>query len=149
MNKKFLIGLAAAAAAGYYFLIGKKQAIENLEIAPVDIAINSTKTNLLKLVFNLKLKVTNNSNATVKISSIDLDILVNNRKISEFQKNIAVTIAPKKTEIVLIEIGVQNLSIIDTVLNLLSINGNITARIIGAIKTDLGIIIVNYTKNIK
>ena len=50
MNKGFLIGIAAAVAAGYYLLTGKKAAIENLIVKPIDIAINSSKTNLLKLV---------------------------------------------------------------------------------------------------
>ena len=78
MNKNFLIGLAAVAAAGYYLLMGKKQAIENLEVKPIDIAINSQKTNLLKLVFNLKLKLTNPGNFSVKGNNIDLDVLLNN-----------------------------------------------------------------------
>jgi hypothetical protein len=97
MNKNFLIGLAAVAAAGYYFLMGKKQAIENLLIKPIDIAINSSKTNIFKLVFNLKLQITNSSNFTVKINKIDVDILVNNRTISEFQKNLPITIAAKSS----------------------------------------------------
>ena len=47
MNKNFLIGLAAVAAAVYYFLMGKKEAIETLEVKPLDIAINKSKTNLI------------------------------------------------------------------------------------------------------
>jgi LEA14-like dessication related protein len=148
MNKKFLIGLAAAAAAGYYFLIGKKQAIENLLIKPIDIAINSSKTNIFKLVFNLKLQITNSSNFTVKINKIDVDILVNNKTISEFQKNLPITIAPNKTEIVLIEITAQNAAIISSIIDIITSGNAITAGVIGVFSTDLGVVNIDYTKTV-
>jgi LEA14-like dessication related protein len=148
MNKNFLIGLAAIAAAGYYFLMGKKQAVENLEIKPIDIAINSQKTNLLKLVFNLKLKLTNPGNFSVKVNNIDVDVLVNNRVISDFQKLLPVTIAPKQTETVILEITVQNLAVIETVLNILADQQNITAGVKGVVSTDLGIVNIDYVKSI-
>jgi LEA14-like dessication related protein len=148
MNKNFLIGIAAVAAAGYYFLMGKKQAVENLEIKPIDIAINSQKTNLLKLVFNLKLKLTNPGNFSVKVNNIDVDVLINNRVISDFQKNLPVTIAPKTTEIVLIEITVQNLAIVETILNLLNDSSNVSAGVKGTVTTDLGTAEINFIKNL-
>jgi LEA14-like dessication related protein len=148
MNKNFLIGLAAIAAAGYYFLMGKKQAVENLEIKPIDIAINSQKTNLLKLVFNLKLKLTNPGNFSVKVNNIDVDVLVNNRVISDFQKLLPVTIGPKQTETVILEITVQNLAVIETVLNILADQQNITAGVKGVVSTDLGIVNIDYVKTI-
>jgi LEA14-like dessication related protein len=148
MNKNFLIGLAAVAAAGYYFLMGKKQAVENLEIKPIDIAINSQKTNLLKLVFNLKLKLTNPGNFSVKVNNIDVDVLVNNRVISDFQKLLPVTIGPKQTETVILEITVQNLAVIETVLNILADQQNITAGVKGVVSTDLGVVNIDYVKSI-
>jgi LEA14-like dessication related protein len=148
MNKNFLLGIAAAAAAAYYFLIGKKQAIENLLIKPIDIAINSSKTNILKLVFNLKLQITNSSNFTVKINKIDVDILVNNRIISEFQKNLPIIIAPNKTEIVLIEITAQNAAIITTIIDIITSGEKITAGVKGVFSTDLGIVNIDYTKTV-
>ena len=148
MNKNFLIGLAAVAAAGYYFLMGKKQAIENLEIKPIDIAINSQKTNLLKLVFNLKLKLINPSNFSIKGNNIDLDVLVNNKVISDFKKLLPVFIAPKQTKIVVLEITVQNLAVIETVLNILADQSNITVGVKGVVSTDLGIVNIDYVKTI-
>ena len=148
MNKNFLIGIAAVGAAGYYLLMGKKQAIKNLEIKPIDIAINSQKTNLLKLVFNLKLKLTNPGNFSVKVNNIDVDVLVNNRIISDFQKLLPVRIAPKQTEIVVLEITVQNLAVIETVLNILADQSNITAGVKGVVSTDLGIVNIDYVKTI-
>jgi LEA14-like dessication related protein len=128
--------------------MGKKKAVENLEIKPIDIAINSQKTNLLKLVFNLKLKSTNPGNFSVKVNNIDVDVLINNRIISDFQKLLPVTIAPKQTEIVVLEITVQNLAVIETVLNILADQSNITAGVKGVVNTDLGIVNIDYVKSI-
>ena len=85
MNK-LLLGLAAAAGVAYIFLKGKKESIENLLFNPVGIAINKAKTNFLRLVFNFKLQVTNPGNFAVNIQSIDLDVLVNGKIISNFSK---------------------------------------------------------------
>ena len=148
MNKNFLIGLAAVAAAGYYLLMGKKEAIENLEIKPIDIAINKSKTNIFKAVFNLKLKITNPGNFSVKGNYIDLDVLVNNKVISDFQKLLPVFIAPKQTKIVVLEITVQNLAVIETVLNILADQSNITVGVKGVVSTDLGIVNIDYVKSI-
>jgi LEA14-like dessication related protein len=148
MNKNFLIGITAVAAAGYYFLKGKKQVIENLEIKPIDIAINKSKTNLFKAVFNLKLKLTNPGNFAVKVKNIDVDVIVNNNVISQFQKNLPVTIAPKATEIILIEITVQNLAVVEAILTILNDSSNISAGVVGTVTTDLGVAKINFIKNL-
>ena len=148
MNKGFLIGLAAAAAAAYYLLTGKKAAIENLIVKPIDIAINSSKTSILKLVFNLKLKITNTSNFAVKVNAIDVDVIVNNNIIGEVQKNLPFVIAPGKTEIVTIELSVQNLSVIETVLDIIAVGGKLTAGVQGNVSTDLGKANFSYSANI-
>jgi LEA14-like dessication related protein len=148
MNKGFLLGIVGATAAIYYLLIGKKQAIENLLIKPIDIAINSSKTNIFKLVFNLKLQITNSSNFTVKINKIDVDILVNNRTISEFQKNLPINIPPNKTEIVLIEITAQNAAIITSIIDIITSGNAITAGVKGVFSTDLGNVNIDYTKTV-
>lgn len=148
MNKNFLIGIAAIAAASYYFLMGKKQAIESLEIKPLDIAINKTKTNLFRLVFNLKLKITNPANFAVKLNNIDVDVIVNNKTISEFKKTLPVTINANKTESINIEISVGNLQIIDVIFNIIANGGKINAGVTGVIGTDLGDINIDYSKSV-
>jgi LEA14-like dessication related protein len=148
MNKNFLIGIAAIAAAGYYFLMGKKEAIGTLEVKPIDLAINKSKTNFLKLVFNLKLRITNPANYAVKINNIDVDIAVNNNIIGDVQKNLPFVIAPGKTEIVNIELSLQNLQAIDVILNVIANGGNIKAGVQGTVSTDLGIVNFSYSANI-
>lgn len=148
MNKNFLIGIAAVAAAGYYFLMGKKQAIESLEIKPIDIAINKSKTNILRLVFQLKLKITNPANFAVKLNNIDVDVIVNNKIIGQFQKTLPVTIGSNKTEAIIIEISVGNLQVIDVIFNIIANGGKINAGISGIVGTDLGDINIEYFKTI-
>lgn len=148
MNKGFLIGIAAAVAAGYYLLKGKKSAIENLIVKPIDIGINSSKTSILKLVFNLKLKITNTSNFSVKVNAIDVDILVNNNIIGDVQKNLPIVIPPSQTEIVIIELGLQNLSVIETILNIIEMGGKLTAGVQGNVTTDLGKVNFSYSANV-
>ena len=148
MNKNFLIGLAAVAAAGYYFLMGKKQAIGTLEVKPIDIAINKSKTNVLRLVFNLKLKISNPANYAVKINSIDVDIAVNNNIIGDVQKTLPFVIAPGKTEIVTIELSLQNLQVVDVVFNIIANGGKIKASVQGNVSTDLGIANFSYSANV-
>lgn len=147
MNR-LLLGLAAAAGVAYIFLKGKKESIENLLFNPVGIAINKAKTNFLRLVFNFKLQVTNPGNFAVNIQSIDLNVLVNGRVISNFSKQLPVIIAPKKTELLDIEISVQNLTVIETILNAIADGGKITVSLQGEVITDLGKANINYTKNI-
>ena len=148
MNKGFLIGIAAAVAAGYYLLTGKKAAIENLIVKPIDIAINSSKTNFLKLVFNLKLKITNTSNFSVKVNAIDVDVIVNNNIIGEVQKNLPIVVPPNKTEIVTIELSVQNLAVVQTIVNMFLNNEKLSAGVQGNVTTDLGKVNFSYSANI-
>ena len=147
MNK-LLLGLAAAAGVAYIFLKGKKESIENLLFNPVGIAINKAKTNFLRLVFNFKLQVTNPGNFAVNIQSIDLDVLVNGKIISNFSKQLPVMIAAKKTELLDIEIAVNNLTIAETILNLIIDGGKVTITLQGEVITDLGKANINYTKSI-
>lgn len=143
-----LLGIAAAVGVAYIFLKGKKESIENLLFNPVGIAINKAKTNFLRLVFNFKLQVTNPGNFAVNIQSIDLDVLVNGKIISNFSKQLPLMIAPKKTELLDIEIAVQNLTVIETILEIINNKGKITVTLQGEVITDLGKANINYTKSI-
>ena len=128
--------------------MGKKEAIGTLEVKPIDLAINKSKTNLLKLVFNLKLKITNPANYAVKINNIDVDIAVNNNIIGDVQKTLPFVIAPGKTEIVTIELSLQNLQVVDVVFNIIANGGKIKASVQGNVSTDLGIANFSYSANV-
>jgi len=147
MNK-LLLGLAAAAGVAYIFLKGKQQSLENLLFNPIGIAINKAKTNFFRLVFNFKLQVNNPGNFAVNIQSIDLDVLVNGKVISNFTKELPISIAPKESKILEIEIAIQNLTVIETILEIINNKGKITVTLQGEVLTDLGKTNINYTKSI-
>jgi LEA14-like dessication related protein len=148
MNNKLILGLGAMAAAAFYFLRGKKEALENIQVTPLDIAINSQKTNLLQLVFNLKLKIANPGNFKVNINNINLDVIVNNKKISEFEKSGSTSIEPKNAKTFNIEIIVKNLAVVDVVLNTIADGSDINIHLLGNVRTDLGTAIIDYKKKI-
>jgi LEA14-like dessication related protein len=146
MNNKLILGLLAGAGAFYYFLQGKKGAIEDLQIEPVDIAIDK-ESNWRKLVFNLKLQIKNPSKFVVKIKNIDLALKVNNKTISNFNSSNVLSLAANSNKIYTIKISVQNLTVVLTILDLLN-EKNIVAAIEGDITTDLGVVDINFRKEI-
>ena len=148
MNNKTILGLAALGAAALYFLKGKKEAIENLQIKPLDIAINKQKTNFSQLVFNFKIKAANPSSFAVKINEIDLDVLINGKKVSEFQKTNLTTILPGDAQTINLEIVVNNLTVIDVVLNAIADKKPIKLAFSGFVNTDLGSAIIDVKKTI-
>jgi|688.fasta_scaffold242401_2 LEA14-like dessication related protein len=146
MNNKLILGLLAGAGAFYYFLQGKKGAIEDLQIEPVDIAIDK-ESNFRKLVFNLKLQIKNPSKFIVKVKNIDLDLKVNNKTISNFNSNTVLSLPANSNKIYNIKISVNNLTVVLTILDLLD-KKNIVAAIEGDITTDLGVVDINFKKEI-
>lgn len=148
MNNKLIIGLGALAAAALYYFKGKKEAIEKIQITPLDIAINSQKTKWNNLVFNLKLKIGNPSNFKVNINNINLDVIINNKKISEFQKTGITSVEAKNAKTILIEISVLSLPIVDVVLNAIADDKPINVQLLGNIGTDLGTAIIDFKKQI-
>jgi LEA14-like dessication related protein len=146
MNNKLILGLLAGAGAFYYFLQGKKGAIEDLQIEPVDIGIDK-ESNFRKLVFNLKLQIKNPSKFVVKVKNIDLDLKVNNKTISNFNSNTVLSLPANSNKIYNIKISVNNLTVITTILEVLA-DKNIVAAVTGDITTDLGTVDINFTKEI-
>jgi LEA14-like dessication related protein len=146
MNNKLILSLLAGAGAFYYFLQGKKGAIEDLQIEPVDIAIDK-ESNFRKLVFNLKLQIKNPSKFVVKVKNIDLDLKVNNKTISNFNSNTVLSLPANSNKIYNIKISVNNLTVITTILEVLA-DKNIVAAVNGDITTDLGTVDINFTKEI-
>ena len=151
MKNKILL-LTAAAGAAIYFLIGKKRALENLDIKPIDVAINTAKSKKFfysQLFYNIKLKITNSESLAARIQNIDIDVYINNKKASEINSNTPVII-PARTEgkIVTIEGVVMSANIITLILEFLSDQQPINIKAIGTVTTDLGTIEINYSKNV-
>jgi len=151
MKNKILL-LTAAAGAAIYFLMGKKRALENLDIKPIDVAINTAKSRQFlfsQLFYNIKLKITNSESLAARIQNIDIDVYINNKKASEINSNTPVII-PARTEgkIITIEGVVMSANIITLILEFLAEQQPINIKAIGTVTTDLGTIEINYSKNV-
>ena len=151
MKNKILL-LTAAAGAAIYFLMGKKRALENLDIKPIDVAINTAKSKNFfysQLFYNIKLKITNSESLAARIQNIDIDVYINNKKASEINSNTPVII-PARTEgkIITIEGVVMSANIITLILEFLADQQPINIKAIGTVTTDLGTIEINYSKNV-
>lgn len=151
MKNKILL-LTAAAGAAIYFLIGKKRALENLDIKPIDVAINTAKSRQFlfsQLFYNLKLKITNSESLAARIQNIDIDIYINNKKASEINSDTPIVI-PARTEgkIITIEGVVMAGNLIALILDFLADRKPINIKAIGTVTTDLGTIEINYSKNV-
>lgn len=151
MKNKILL-LTAAAGAVYYFLMGKKRALENLDIKIIDVAINtakSKKTFYAQLFYNLKLKITNSESLAARIQNIDIDVYINNKKASEINSDTPVII-PARTEgkIVTIEGVVNAGNLITLILEFFADRKPINIKAVGTVTTDLGTIVINYNKNV-
>jgi LEA14-like dessication related protein len=148
MNKKIVIGIATAAVAALYFLKGKKQALEDIKFSPKDIAINSNKSNLIQLVYNFKVLIKNDNKLPVNITSIDLDIAVNNKLVSNFQTTQTINIPGEASKLITFQISINNLAAIDVILATIANQSNINIKITGDVVTDLGVLNVNYSQNL-
>jgi len=151
MKNKILL-LTAAAGAVYYFLMGKKRALENLDIKIIDVAINtakSRKTFYAQLFYNLKLKITNSESLAARIQNIDIDVYINNKKASEINSDTPVII-PARTEgkIVTIEGVVNAGNLITLILEFFADRKPINIKAVGTVTTDLGTIVINFNKNV-
>jgi LEA14-like dessication related protein len=148
MNKKIVIGIATAAVAALYFLKGKKQALEDIKFSPKDIAINKSKSNLYQLVYNFKVLIKNDNKLPVNITSIDLDIAVNNKLVANFETTQTINIPGEASKLITLQISINNFAAVDVILASITNQSGITIKITGDVVTDLGVLNVNYSKNL-
>jgi LEA14-like dessication related protein len=148
MNNKFILGIIAAAGASYYFLTGKKGALENLKIKPLMIAIDSKKSNFNNLVFNFKLQLINPSAYSVNINKIDLKLFVNNTNIADFEQATNINIPANTETTSTLQIKTNNLQIITALLNALADGAYLQVNVVGFVKTDLGTININFKQSV-
>ena len=147
---KNILFLGGAAAALLYFLRQKRAAGENLRVEPVDIAIDSARSasSLWSVIYyNIKLKLINVEDASVNVSAIKLDVILNSSKVAEINQTQGFIVAARSEKIVNLQSTIQTAGIVDFLVDLIKNGFRFNIAVSGYVDTDLGRIAINYNKN--
>ena len=148
---KNLIYIGTAAAALLYFLRQKRAAGENLRVEPVDIAIDSARSSSsfwTRIYYNVKLKLINAENASVNVSAINLNVLVNNTPFGSINNTTGFIVAAGSEKIVNLEASFSSLGVIEAIRDLIADGFRFNVAVSGYVDTDLGRIKVQFSKNV-
>lgn len=147
---KNLLWIGGAAAALLYFLKQKRAAGENLRVEPVDIAIDSQRsasTFWAVIYYNVKLRLINVEAASVNVSAIKLNVILNNTKVAEINQTDGFIVSARSEKIVNLQSTIQTAGIVNFIVDLIQNGFRFNIAVSGYVDTDLGRIAVNYTKN--
>lgn len=148
MNTKLIVAIGAAAAAAAYFLKAKKQAIENLKVDFLDAYIDKANTNWYdKISWIFKFKLINTESVSITVKNIDLDIIINNKKVAEINSNQQIKVNSNNTEIIRLSTSIQTGNAIILILDAIAASQPLQIKVIGKIITDLGTVNINYKTN--
>jgi len=148
--KNFLF-LGGAAAALLYFLRQKRAAGENLRVEPVDISIDSARSSSsfwTRIYYNVKLKLINTESASVNVSGINLNVLVNNTPFGSINNTTGFIVNAGSERVVNLEASFSSLGVIQAIRDLIADGLQFNIVVSGYVDTDLGRIAVNFSKNV-
>jgi LEA14-like dessication related protein len=148
---KNILLLGGAAAALLYFLKQKRTAGENLRVEPLDIAIDSARSSSsfwTRIYYNVKLKLINTESASVNVSAINLNVLVNNTPFGSINNTTGFIVNAGSERIVNLDASFSSLGIIEAIRDLIADGLRFKVDVSGYVDTDLGRIAVNFSKNI-
>jgi len=147
---KNFLWIGGAAAALLYFLRQKRAAGENIRVEPVDIAIDSQRsasTFWAVIYYNVKLRLINVEAASVNVSAIKLNVILNNTKVAEINQTDGFIVSARSEKIVNLQSTIQTAGIVNFIVDLIQNGFRFNIAVSGYVDTDLGRIAVNYTKN--
>ena len=148
---KNLLLLAGTATALIYFLRQKKAAGENLRIEPLDISIDSSRSSSsfwTRIYYNVKLKLINTEAASVNVSAINLNVLVNNTPFGSINNTTGFIVNAGSEKIINLDASFSSLGVIEAIRDLISDGLKFNVMVSWYVDTDLGRINVQFSKNI-
>ena len=147
MRNLLLIGGAAAAA--FFLLRRKKTAAENIQVDPIDIAIDSDRSASsfwTRIYYNIKLRLVNNESASVNVSSINLQISANGRAIGTINNTNGFVVQGGTDKVINIDASLSSIGAIGLIRDLITEGISIDLLVSGVVNTDLGAVNVRFTK---
>lgn len=148
MRNLLLIGGAAVAA--FFLLKRKKTAAENIQVDPIDIAIDSQRSASsfwTKIYYRIQLRLINNESASVNVSSINLQISANGRAIGSINNTTGFSVGGGTDKVISIDASLSSLGAIGLIRDLITDGLSIDFVVSGVVNTDLGAVDVNFTKS--
>ena len=144
-----LLLLGGAAAAAFFLLRRKKTAAENIQVDPIDIAIDSDRSASsfwTRIYYNIKLRLVNNESASVNVSSINLQISANGRAIGTINNTTGFVVQGGTDKVINIDASLSSIGAIGLIRDLITEGVSIDLLVSGVVNTDLGAVNVRFTK---
>jgi hypothetical protein len=146
---KNLLLLGAAAAAAFVLLRRKKTAAENIQVDPIDIAIDSQRSASsfwTRIYYNIKLRLINNETASVNVSSVNLQIFANGKAIGSINNTTGFVVGAGTDKVINIDASLSSIGAIGLIRDLITEGISIDLLVSGVVNTDLGAVNVRFTK---
>jgi len=146
---KNLLLLGAAAAAAFVLLRRKKTAAENIQVDPIDIAIDSQRSASsfwTRIYYNIKLRLINNETASVNVSSVNLQIFANEKAIGSINNTTGFLVGAGTDKVINIDASLSSIGAIGLIRDLITEGISIDLLVSGVVNTDLGAVNVRFTK---
>jgi LEA14-like dessication related protein len=150
-NMIYIIGAAAVAGLGYFWLRNKKEAAANLQILPKNVKVDwqkSKESAYTRLFYSLKLDLINNETASVNVKTINLNVVGNNKLLGNILNTSGFRVPPNSTKEIIISGAINSGSIINLIIDLIKDGFNIAVNVKGYVQTDLGRVQVDSSKQV-
>lgn len=148
---KNLLLAGGAIAALVYFLRRKKAAAENIKVEPVDIAIDSQRSAaslFSRIYYRVKLRLINDELASVNVSAINLNIVVNGRELAKINNTTVFKVDSKSQQVINLDAVISTYGAVQIIKDLIIEGLNIDINVTGYLDTDLGRVNVNFNKSL-
>jgi hypothetical protein len=146
---KNLLLIGGAAAAAFFLLKRKKTAAENIQVDPIDIAIDSQRSASsfwTRIYYNIKLRLINNETASVNVSSVNLQIFANGKAIGSINNTTGFVVGAGTDKVINIDASLSSIGAIGLIRDLITEGISIDLLVSGVVNTDLGAVNVRFTK---
>lgn len=145
--KNILIA-GGAIAALLYFLRRKKTAAENIIVEPLDIAIDSERSNFSRIYYRIKLRLVNNEAASVNVSSINFAISVNGNAIGSINNTTGFNVDGGSSKEITLDASISSIGAIGLIYDLITQGFKLDILVVGTVNTDLGAVNVRFSKSL-
>jgi LEA14-like dessication related protein len=148
MKKYLPLYLLGAGAYLVYFLKNKARAGANLKYVPIDIAIDLKRSNLLNIVYVVKMKLINSENAAIVVNNINLNVVVEGVDFGNLSKTEDFRVDAQSEKIISFDASFSPIGALSLIRKIIQGGFNVEVNVNGFIDTDLGRINVDFKKKV-